>query len=229
MTLVSFLSSVTSWFKPKPADTPSQGAHTEEKPLLPHGAASHSAGDAAPASHAGPHPQEPPASVVPVLVVDKPAEIHTTHNTTSDHQENSGRAADPHSELDGASDVREQHREATAEARSVAHEVLERVDSLGSLDQQRSDEIEKAIQAAEAETAIKIEKIKSEKKGDKKDDKEEEQERKNWLAKARENIKYTFISKETYVFSSFFQLPPPSAFSFPLFLSSFLLYFHLPK
>jgi hypothetical protein len=76
---------------------------------------------------------------------------------------------------------------------------VERADSLGSVDQQKSDELEKAIEAAEAKTAERIEKIKSEKKEEKGDKVEQDQEAKDWLTKTRENIKYTFISKETYV------------------------------
>lgn len=87
-----------------------------------------------------------------------------------------------------------EHADAGTHGRSAAHEVLANVGSLGSEDRKKTESIDRAIAAAEADTQRKEkEREKDGKEGEKK-------EEKTWMAQTRENIKYTFISKETYDF-----------------------------
>ena len=206
----TFLSSFTTLlFKPKHNDPHlrEQERHTSPRSAdaSPRNAAQPSprAGDTAQA-HAQPSPRAGDTTHTHAQVevhthveLHTKVEVHASNNSTV-HREDSIHDAERtnHAAQDGAGDATQQRSDAPVEEHTPAQDLLEHVEPLAPLDQQRSDDLEKAIEAAEAETAEKVEKAKNEKKGGKE---EEEQERKNWLAKTRENIKYTFISKETYV------------------------------
>lgn len=96
--------------------------------------------------------------------------------------------------------LKHQAKEENEKEISSSHEVLAHVESLGSEDRVTTENIDKAIAVAEAETEARKEKEKKEKesKGVKGDEKEKEKEQeKSWMAQTKDNIKYTFISKET--------------------------------